>query len=611
MVSFVRHRYPLVSFVRHLLVLLVLLLGGVACSKPAVPDLRVQAIGAMDRFAPFEAVTGQDRVTIFAARNEYEGFQFVITAGERSLRNVQVAVSQLKHSTGVTLPQPNVFRERYVRVSTPSPYSPYAPQLWPDILLPALDNTTVADAYRAFPQNLSAKENLPVWVDTFVPMDALPGQYTGVVTVTAEGLPAQTLPIQLTVWDFALPKRSPLRTVFGTNGYRVAEIYGFDRHANESKNNQIIRAYNDFLLDHYLSPESLWDAAPEANSKGLPDFSRQIAGLGTVSENIQHYVQDKQVTAYTYVFADTYPFRDPLGKERLTAQTFIREYAQWCAKYVGAERCYTNPSFVDEPNSAEAYAYAKRWGGFFDEAQKQTTQKIRFQVSEPPLNESPALGDLTGAVDVWIPQFYDLWRDVDYLHKNVVGQRLAAGEEIWAYTSLVSNWDEYKKIKPTVDAKLGGYPPVWQMDFPAINYRIPTWFFHQYGVTGLGYWDTVAWSNGTDVWTDATSFISEHPSGIRFNGDGLLVYPGKQETVGFNAPIASLRLKWIRESIEDYMYWELLKQSGDEAFAQQQRQSFARHLGDWDNKPEQLMQVRQALGERLAKIYQRNQSKQQ
>ena len=58
------------------------------------------------------------------------------------------------------------------------------------------------------------------------------------------------------------------------------------------------------------------------------------------------------------------------------------------------------------------------------------------------------------------------------------------------------------------------------------------------------------------------------------------------------------------------MYWELLKQSGDEAFAQQQRQSFARHLGDWDNKPEQLMQVRQALGERLAKIYQRNQSKQ-
>lgn len=579
-----------------------ILCGVVACAKQPPPDLSVKAIGVMDRFAPFETVVGQDQVTIFAARNEYEGFQFVISAGEKSLSNVQVTVSELRQASGQTIQQPQVFRERYVNVSTPSPHSPYAPQAWPDILLPVTDIAGIPDAYRAFPQNLSADENLPVWVDVFVPQDAKPGVYNGTISVTADGVTPQTLPVTLTVWHFALPERSPLRTVFGTNGYRVADVYGFERTGTSVENNRIIRTYNDFLLDHHLSPESFWDAAPEANSQGLPDFNRRFAGLGTVSENMRHYMQDKHASAYTYVFADTYPFRDPLGKDRQAAQGFLREYAQWCEQYAGADRCYTDPSFVDEPDTPEAYAHAKRWGTFFDETQTKLQHKIQFQVSEPPLNETPSLGDLSGAVDVWIPKFYDLWRDVDYLHKNVVGQHLAAGEEIWVYTSLVFDWDAYKKLNAKADALKGSYPPVWQLDYPAINYRLPTWLLAQYGVKGLGYWDTVSWSKGLDVWSDAASFINERPAGIRFNGDGLLIYPGKDDKVGFNAPIASLRLKWIRDSIEDYMYLDLLKQAGEENFATQQRQQFARNLGDWDNNPELLLKVRQNLGERLSAL---------
>ncbi|MBJ6609877.1 MAG: DUF4091 domain-containing protein [Candidatus Thiothrix moscowensis] len=571
------------------------------CGVPETP-WQVRAIGVLDRVAPFETVTGADRVTIAAARNEYEGFQFVISAGSGGLANVEVTVSPLKNQQGATLADIQVFRERYVQVSTPSPHSPYAPQAWPDILLPASNNQQkLASAWRAFPQNLTAQENLPVWVDVYIPADAAPGQYSGSIQVSADGQDTLTLPVTLTVWDFTLPERSPLRTVFGTNGYRLAEVYGLDRSGAVEADNLLIRRWNDFLLDHHLAPESFEDATPHADASGKPDFGRKVAGLGTVTDNMRHYMQDKHASAYTYVFADSYPFADPLGKERVQAQAFMRDYADWCAGFAGAERCYTDPSFVDEPDSAAAYQHARRWGEFFDEAQGKG-EKIRFQVSEPPLNEDPALGNLHGAVDVWIPKFHDLWRDVDYLGRNVAAERLATGDEIWAYTALVLDFDHYRHLNPRADALQGNYPPVWQLDFPAINYRIPTWLFHRYGVTGLGYWDTVAWFDKADIWHDAASFISTDPPGLVFNGDGLLAYPGKQAQTGFDGPLASLRLKWIRESVEDYMYIDLLLQAGEAAFVHQQLERIARNFGDWDNNPALLMQVRQALGERLAAV---------
>ncbi|MFN3785735.1 MAG: DUF4091 domain-containing protein, partial [Thiothrix sp.] len=288
-----------------------------------------------------------------------------------------------------------------------------------------------------------------------------------------------------------------------------------------------------------------------------------------------------------------------LGKDRRKAKAFMRDYAAWCIQHAGAGRCYTDPSFVDEPDTPQAYAYARRWGEFFDEIAPVHGENIRYQVSEPPLTEQAELGDLHDKVDVWVVKFYDLWRDVDYLQKNVVAQRRAVGEEIWAYTALVTDFGEYRKLNPRADPLKGNYPPVWQLDFPAINYRLAPWLFHRYGITGLGYWDTIAWFEGADIWQDAASFVSDNPAGIRFNGDGLLIYPGHKEQLGANMPLASLRLKWVRESIEDYTYIALLLQAGEAEFVNQQVARFARHFGDWNNDPALLMQVRHALGERL------------
>ena len=64
-----------------------------------------------------------------------------------------------------------------------------------------------------------------------------------------------------------------------------------------------------------------------------------------------------------------------------------------------------------------------------------------------------------------------------------------------------------------------------------------------------------------------------------------------------------MRLKWLRDAIEDYQYIDLLEKAGEKPFVSQQIHRFARHWGDWDNDPVLLMQVRQALGEKLEALH--------
>jgi hypothetical protein len=204
-------------------------------------------------------------------------------------------------------------------------------------------------------------------------------------------------------------------------------------------------------------------------------------------------------------------------------------------------------------------------------------------------------------VDVWVPKFYDLWLDVEHTHKNISRQRIEAGEELWAYTAmnLPTSFKNYQKLNRQADMLKGSYPPIWQTDFPSINYRIPTWLFHHYGVTGLHYYTTLDWFAGADVWNDTASFRDKGYSDEIFNGAGLLIYPGYKEKIGFNGPVASLRLKWIRESVEDYMYIDLLEKAGEHTFVQQQLARFARNFGNWNNDPATMMAVREELGKRL------------
>lgn len=593
---------------KYLIGCLVFFLTACEAAPPEQAAFQIFAIGNLERHTPYESVVGKTDIELFTAKNEWEGFSVIIKAN-KALHNVNVQLSNLKHSSGYQLEKHQLYRQRYVSVTKPTIYSPYPPQAYPDILLPKRETAkTIQPEFRAFPQDLKEKQNLPIWADIYIPSDAPVGEYTGNLAVFVDGEKSVRLSVKLTVWNFALPKQSPLRTVFGTNSFRVGAIYGFDPRPDQSaEKNLLIRAYNDQLLDHYLSPEDFWDATPTLDWESKkPNFSHQFEGVGNVTENARYYFKQRGASVYTYRFSSTFPFYDTY-REQDKSLPYIRAYADWCHTLIGADRCYTDPSFIDEPDTPEAYEEVRKWSHYFRQVKPHSGKSINFTVSEPPFSYDEKLGSLHGDVDVWVGKFFDYWKERESLKKNTALERKAKGDELWAYTALAPDFKAYKRQFPDFDMEKGSYPPAWQIDYPAINYRLPTWLFHQYGITGLGYWSTIEWEQGLDVWRDVGSFVLKQAAPrptLTFNGDGLLIYPGFKKTTGSDEPIPSLRLKWIRESIEDYMYIDLLYKAGEQDFVQQQIKRFARHYGDWDNNPELLMEVRQALGERLHQLSQ-------
>ncbi len=140
-------------------------------------------------------------------------------------------------------------------------------------------------------------------------------------------------------------------------------------------------------------------------------------------------------------------------------------------------------------------------------------------------------GQGRSAIDMWavLPVQYDE-------NLPMINRARKKGDRIWFYTALAQD----------------PYSPKWLLDVQPINYRIAQGFISQsLGIDGLLYWRV-------DDWTDRPweSVSQLYNQGEWFAGEGILVYPGRD--VGINGIVPSMRLKWIRDGIDDYDYIELL-----------------------------------------------------
>jgi hypothetical protein len=85
------------------------------------------------------------------------------------------------------------------------------------------------------------------------------------------------------------------------------------------------------------------------------------------------------------------------------------------------------------------------------------------------------------------------------------------------------------------------------------------------------------------------------------NGDGTLVYPGKPTIIGGSTdiPLASIRLKALRDGFEDYEFMKLVADLGDPVFARQIGETLFPNLFSSDQPAESVYAAREALAERI------------
>ncbi len=493
---------------------------------------------------PGEARSAQ----LVAARNEFEPFRVLIRAGTEGLADVQVHASALTGPAGqIGAEHVTLSREHYIHVFRPSPAS-RAPTGWyPDALIPFAGGDPqrrAAAKCPAAPFAVAPGENQGVWVDLYVPRDAAPGEYSGTLTVTAAGAQLSTIPVAVRVLPFALPDTMAVRSNFGDLGGRLARHLGMD--AGSRAFAAVEDEYIDMLLAHRAIPSSLGRIWPRWSPGEGIDDSRS-------GERLRAMVEDRHVNALCVPFA----YRD----EPERCRAYLSDLADYLRGKGWLDLAYIY--LEDEPNNAEQYEIVRRQGELIRES------GIRRLCTEQTVTSDPAWGTLYGAVDIWCP----LWCLYD---EPTARERQELGEKIWTYTALCQG---------------DGRAPFWQIDFAPVHFRAPFWVNWHYGVEGFLYWSSIYWTAGQDPWV-APHFRDQ------FWGEGMLLYPGQD--AGLNGPVPSIRLKLIREAMEDVEYMTLATAQGHRAQVDQIVAGLARSFTDWSQDPEAYMAARARLAALIA-----------
>lgn len=615
----------------------------------------------MRRSGPVEDGLIAREVRLQAARDEAESFQLIVVPVGGALEGVTVEAGELRGPGGSVPVKWNPVG--YVETAEPVYETEYV-GWWPDPLLPA------------GPFDVTADQRQPVWFTVEVPAEAPPGLYEGQVTIR-HGDKGVSVPVELRVMNFRLPRPGTLSTAFGMyvpyvarwwfgnesgkmpiEAYaRLCEFLGKYRLAPKNAGREYISVWREgekYVVDmsqlhqtvgklapQYYAPYSYavcrislpeyWWRSDRSSSYSVEQEAAKVgegclrvslraddqwAGVSRVVVEDNLWMKECDRTRFWLRAADEqsaqatldvclnvqggrYVARVPVGSmewhevvlpiasfrhdktgEAFTVETFrtLRTL-----QFVVTAAPQTVSFLVDEieaegpqgrvlidPCEGERDVGAARAARFvracaeeyerqglppevfvygFDEPRpedypflRSAYMKIRESGTKYPIMQTigdPNPRELVGVVDIWCPLTARL--DSDFY-----AERLQAGDTLWTYVCC------------------GPRPPHanFFVDQPATDHRMVFWQARQHGATGVLYWCVTIWDGlpmahqGGPCFPDVPIRLEEHMTykSFKVNGDGLIVYPGKDVTL-----LSSIRLETIRDGIEDYEYLALLE----------------------------------------------------
>jgi len=479
-------------------------------------------------------------INISAAGNEYEPFQLVLRP-EKDLETVTVNISALERKEGGNISAENITIDLagYVDIKVPTDEAG-SPGLWPDPL------PHYTSGFRA-----KAGQNQPLWVTIYVPAKTPAGDYLGEITLKA-GKEIAKVPLRLRVWDFSLPKETHLRSGFG---FDVDTVRKFHNLRTTAENREVIDLYYVNFTRHRLCPYTPMrppvarftrdtetrkvvdvtvdftrfdeDCSKYLDEMGFNAFSLRIDGMGSGT------FFNRQAGVFGGLKQGTPEYDTVWGKYMRTVQEHLEEKGWLNKAYI---------YWFDEPEPKD-YPFVKE--GM--ENIKKAAPKLARMLTEEP---GP---DLAGSVDLWCPILHCY--DPEKAH-----ERQKQGEEIWWYVCT------------------GPKAPYLGLfiDHPAVDLRVWSWMSWQFNVQGLLIWDTDWWTSPAafpkkpqNPWEDPMSYAAGY--GLQAgqlsywgNGDGRFFYPPNRDVTNdkskyIEGPVNSIRWEMLREGIEDYEYFWLLR----------------------------------------------------
>lgn len=506
-----------------------------------------------DKPLPKDAVA-VETIGLDAARGECESTQLVFSAKENLLEKLSVEADFVRFKDA-KIPV-EVFREAFVTVSTPSNTEGSVGQ-WPDPLIPAVDAHT-GEKRNAFPIDVPKGRHQPVLVEVCVPVDAKPGQYTGTLQVKAKGV-KRSVPMSVRVRNIVVPATATFPTTFGLSG-RSLEFGHYGKKLGDEKRLELVHAYAKEALRHRLSLHTMSMIAPKVSrtKDGAieVDFSAWDAEIGP-------YLQGKALpSGARYTSID---LRVPYDLPASDRAAYLKEVERHFKEKGWLDRLFSY--VMDEPKPSDRPELVTRLQSL------QPAKGIRRLVTTA---YDPQLSPL---IDIWVPNVNCVFirgKDGELCSKHPARSSYEVceknGAKVWWYQSCSSHGCHSGPFgKPALDAYFAGWPS-YMVDAPGTSARAMAWLAFVHDIQGELYFDMAHAFNAypkKDPWDDVWAFGG--------NGDGTLFYPGRPDRIGgtTHAPVTSLRMRHIRDGLEDL---ELLRLLAKRPGGQKKAMALARSL---------------------------------
>jgi hypothetical protein len=494
------------------------------------------------RRRPAPGATGA-AARLAAARNDREAVQIVVRPAE-ALKGLTASAGPLAGPDGAAIPAENIkiLRVHYHFVDHPTDGSGVR-DWWPDALPPL-----------AKPIDVPAGENQPLWVLVHVPKDAKAGDYSGTLSLHAEGWSSVKVPIRLHVWDFSLPERNHLQTAFGFSPH---EVFRYHQAKSDADKRKLLDLYFHSFAEHRISTydptpldpfhvKFLPEAKPPRAEIDFAAFDRAMAAAVGKYHFTGFSVPVHGMGGGTF-YERSEPSIGSFGEKTPEYQAMFASQVRQIEEHL-RQKGWLKMAYVywfDEPDTKD-YAFVRNG---MERLKKYAPGLPRMLTKEP--SEGTA-----GAVDIWCcltPTF----------HREAAEKRRAHGERFWWYVCC------------------GPKAPFCTLfiDHPATELRVWHWQTWQREIVGTLVWATNYWTSEAaypdkpqNPYEDPMSYVSGYgtPRGTKSywgNGDGRFLYPPEAAAVPglsgpgpvLEPPVSSIRWEMLREGVEDYEFLWLLR----------------------------------------------------
>lgn len=502
-----------------------------------------------------------------AARGEHATFQIVVRADEpiKELR-AQLGPLKLESDPKITLGGASVRFVGYVPVDKP-------------MQLPSKDQLRKPPA--DFPDPLLERQSIdvpavaaqPIWITLAVPADARPGLYRGTARVSgkiAGGERSATVNISLHVFNVTVGRARLWNTNWFDMNWRHMKIAP---KPDSSEYWALLRRYARRMAEYRqnvarISPLQLAEFGVAPDGTLTIDFSRFDKWVEIfIEEGVIGRIEGGHLGGRSAGWTSPFVLNiREISDGKIVARRVAPdspEAKRFCAVFLPALRDHLREKgwlkqymqhIADEPIGANIPSY------------RGMARLVRKHAPELRIVEAVHVKDLTGAVDVWVPQLNYLHRDFSF-YKD----RRRAGDEVWFYTCIFPQGEYANRF----------------IEQPLLKTRLLHWINYRYGLTGYLHW-------GYNRWTEKDPFLHTiRPHGgppYLPAGDAWIVYPGS------DGPLASIRLEAMRDGIADH---ELLSMLAERDAAAAERLA-AKHVLDFDRYDGDVRQFRSTRRELLS-----------